>query len=364
MDLKHETDKNFLGWFTLILIITSLWVFKSYFDYLIVAAVLSLATSHMFTGLTTVLTSKSAKGLLFKYREMIAATILTGLFLFLIFGPLLFFISATYEQINNLDLEHVKQTMVEMVEKSASYLDRIPFLKEPLIRIEQEGLAFIQGPAIEIAAKGAMGLVTSAGSLLIQVIWIMVFYFLFNAYGPKILGFLARLVPMEFDYGKYLYRESTGTVAVVFYGTVFNMVSQGVAFGLLMTFIGDYNALYLGALTGFCSVIPIVGSALIYLPVTAIELFSGNLINGLIIIGFSWIIMGFLIDNILRIVFIGFLKKQFGFDYKMNEILILLSILAGISAFGFWGMIIGPSILALTFAAANLYSIGLAQKLN
>ena len=118
MDLKHETDKNFLGWFTLILIITSLWVFKSYFDYLIVAAVLSLATSHMFTGLTTVFTSKSAKGLLFKYREMIAATILTGLFLFLIFGPLLFFISATYEQINNLDPEHVKQTMVEMVEKS------------------------------------------------------------------------------------------------------------------------------------------------------------------------------------------------------------------------------------------------------
>ncbi len=69
--------------------------------------------------------------------------------------------------------------------------------------------------------------------------------------------------------------------------------------------------------------------------------------------------MGFFIDNILRLVVIGSLKKVFGFEYTMNEILILLAILAGIASFGFWGMIIGPSVLALTFAAANLYSSGL-----
>jgi predicted PurR-regulated permease PerM len=42
----------------------------------------------------------------------------------------------------------------------------------------------------------------------------------------------------------------------------------------------------------------------------------------------------------------------------MNEILILLAILAGIASVGFWGLIIGPSVLALTLAAANLYSMG------
>ena len=40
----------------------------------------------------------------------------------------------------------------------------------------------------------------------------------------------------------------------------------------------------------------------------------------------------------------------------MNDILILLAILAGISTLGFWGLVIGPSILALTLATANLYS--------
>jgi predicted PurR-regulated permease PerM len=47
---------------------------------------------------------------------------------------------------------------------------------------------------------------------------------------------------------------------------------------------------------------------------------------------------------------------MFGFQYTMNEILILLAIMAGIATFGFWGLIIGPSVLALTLAAANLFS--------
>jgi predicted PurR-regulated permease PerM len=123
-----------------------------------------------------------------------------------------------------------------------------------------------------------------------------------------------------------------------------------------MIFVGEYSALDLGVLAGFCSVIPLVGAALVYVPVVALELFQGNFINALIILAFAWVVMGFLIDNILRMVFIGFLKKLFGFEYQMNDVLILLAILAGIASIGFWGMIIGPSVLALALAAANLYS--------
>ena len=109
-------------------------------------------------------------------------------------------------------------------------------------------------------------------------------------------------------------------------------------------------------LAGFCSVIPIVGSALVYIPVVALELLGGNYISAIVILLFAWVVMGFIIDNILRLFFIGFLKKILGFEYTMNEILVLLAILAGISTFGFWGIIIGPSVLALALASANLYS--------
>jgi predicted PurR-regulated permease PerM len=349
-------DKKFLAWFTLAMIAASLWIFKSYLHFLLVAAVLALSTSHLLNALTDMLKSNKNRGLMHKNKEAIGALILTIAFLMIVFTPLLYFVSVTYGQVENLDIAQIKTTLTEMADKTIQFLDKIPIIQKPLIRIKQEGLSIITGPAIDVALDAAKGLVAGVGSLLGQVMWILIFYFLFNAYGKRILQFLAELIPMSYEHEKYLYRECTGTVAVVFYGTFFNMIAQGIAFGLLMSFVGDYSAVYLGVLTGFCSVIPIVGGALIYVPVVALELLHGNIVSAVTILVFAWLVMSFFIDNIVRLFFIGFLKKTFGFDYKMNEIIILLAILAGVASVGFWGLIIGPSVLALTLAAANLYS--------
>jgi len=359
METQHENDRKFLSYLTLALIVTSLWIFRSYLHYILVAAVLGLATSHIYTALINLFEGGHKKNLLSKNKEMLASLILTCLFLTIIFGPLIYFVSVTYDQASTIDLNQIRGTLDEMVVKATAFLDKIPLMQKPLARLQTEGLSFIKGPAIDTALEGAKGLVAGAGGLLGQIIWILLFYFLFNTYGSKIVRFIAELVPMSYEHEKYLYRECTGTVAVVFYGILFNMMAQGIAFGLLMVFIGDYDAVYLGVLAGFCSVIPLVGAALIYIPVLALELLGGNFVNAAIIFIFAWVVMGFFIDNILRMVFIGYLKKMFGFEYTMNEILILLAILAGIASFGFWGLIIGPSVLALTFAAANLYSSGI-----
>ena len=355
-------DKKFLAWLTLAMIGASLWIFKSYVHYMLVAAVLALATSHLYRALIDLFTSSKNRGLIHNNKEMISALIMTALFLMMIFAPLLYFVSVTYDQISNLDIAQIKSTLTQMVDSTVHFLKKIPLLQEPLERIKREGISFITGPAIEAGFQGATSLAVGAGGLLGQIVWILLFYFLFNTYGLKILHFLAELVPMSYKHERYLYKECAGTVAVVFYGTLFNMIAQGIAFGLLMVFIGDYSAVYLGVLAGFCSVIPLVGAAMVYVPVIALELFAGNVVNALIILVFAWVIMGFFIDNILRLIFIGFLKRIFGFEYTMNEILILLAILAGIASVGFWGLIIGPSVLALTLAAANLYSSGLDDE--
>ncbi len=360
---KQKSDNmKFLALFTLGLIGASLWIFSSYLHFILVAGVLALATSQAFTFLMQFLDDRWRGKWLGRNRKLIATTLLTCFFLLMIFGPFLYFISVTYEQANSLDLEQIKQTVLEMVDKTIAFLDRIPMLQEPLSRMKSEGVSFITGPAIEVAFDSLKGIVSGAGSLLVQIVWILVFYFLFNFYGKSILMFLSSLLPLSSEHEEYLYRECTGTVSVVFYGTLFNMVAQGFAFGMLMLFIGGYNAGYLGVLAGFCSVIPIVGAALVYVPVVALELLAGHYISALVIVAFAWVVMGFFIDNILRLVFIGFLKKLFGFEYTMNEILILLAILAGIATFGFWGLVIGPSVLALTLATANLYSSQAYEK--
>ena len=357
MDANQPTDSiNFLAALTLVLIGASLWIFATYLHYLLVGGVLALATSHVFNGLVNALENAGAPEWIKKKKRGLAAAILTLFFLMMIFIPLIYFVAVTYGQVAQLDMAQIKETAQSMVDQAFAFLKGIPLMQAPLERLQSEGLALIKGPGLEALLEGAQGLVSGVGALVGQVVWILLFYFLFNLYGHQILKFASGLVPMSLEHQRYLYRECTGTVAVVFYGTLFNMAAQGLAFGLLMAVIGGYDAFYLGVLTGFCSVVPLIGAALVYVPVIALELFAGHWVTAAVILGFAWVVLGFLIDNVLRMVFIGYLKKMFGFQYTMNEILILLAIMAGIAAFGFWGLIIGPSVLALTLAAAGLFS--------
>jgi len=355
--MKNPADEGlrFLSYLTLFLLAASLYIFSSYLRYILVAAVLALSTSHGYIALEKFFQGSRLPGLIQKQSSFLSSTLLTILFLCMIFAPLVYFISETYTQMSAVDIDHIKAVTMEMVNKIVAFSDYVPVLHNFLEKLKAEGFFLLKSVSMDAIYKTINGVVSGAGGLIVQITWIMIFYFLFNMNGRKILAFTARVMPTSFEHEKYLYRECTGTVAVVFYGTLFNMLAQGVAFGILMLFIGGYDAFYLAVLAGFCSVIPLIGAALVYIPVVALELFAGNYLNVAIILVVVWGVMGFFIDNILRIIFIGYLKKIFGFEYTMNEILILLSILAGIASFGFWGLVIGPSVIALTLAATNLY---------
>ena len=356
MEKQAEEGIRFLSYLTLFLLAASLYIFSSYLHYILVAAVLALCTSHGLTALIQFFKRHSMPSFVRKQSNFISATILTLFFLCLIFAPLVYFISETYTQMSGFDIEQVKDVTMQMVDKVVSFTDSIPIIHNFLDSLKTEGFSALKGVSMETLYKTVNRVASGAGGLVVQIAWILIFYFLFNLHGKQILAFAARVMPTSFEHEQYLYRECTGTVAVVFYGTLFNMLAQGLTFGILMIFIGDYNAFYLGILAGFCSVIPIIGAALVYIPIVALELVAGNYMNVVAILIVVWGVMGFFIDNILKIFFISHLKRIFGFEYTMNEILILLSILAGIASFGFWGLIIGPSVIALTLAAANLYS--------
>lgn len=356
MPKQADEGVRFLSYLTLFLLAASLYIFSSYLHYILVAAVLSLCTSHGLTALVQFFNRPSQPPFIRKHRNLLSATLLSLFFLLMIFAPLVYFVSETYSQMSGVDIEHVKNVTMEMVEKIVAFTDSIPVIHNFLDSLKTEGFSALKGVSMEALYKAINGVASGAGGLVVQIGWILIFYFLFNLNGRSILAFAARVMPTSFEHEQYLYRECAGTVAVVFYGTLFNMLAQGLTFGVLMIFIGDYNAFYLGVLAGFCSVIPIVGAALVYIPIIALQLVAGNYIEVVIILIVVWGVMGFFIDNILRIIFISYLKRIFGFEYTMNEVLILLSILAGIASFGFWGLIIGPSVIALTLAAANLYS--------
>lgn len=351
----HNNNGYFIVTFTLAMTAASIYLFSPFLKYILVAATLSLSTSHTYGAtLNAIENSTIIPAWIKKARRTLVAAAFALFFLMMIFFPLIYFLAVTFDQLTALNITEIKETAIQLWTRFVAFTSHIPFMDELFQRLKNEGTSLINGASIEALLRGGENMVSGVSGLIVQISWILIFYMLFNIYGNKILHFLATLMPTSPQHERYLYTECSGTVAVVFYGSIFNMAAQGFAFGILMAILGGYDSLYLGVLAGFCSIIPLIGAALVYLPIIALELLDRNYLHAIIIVAFAWGVMGFFIDNILRLFFISYLKRLFGFEYTMNEILILLSILAGLATLGFWGLIIGPSVLALTLASANI----------
>ena len=92
----------------------------------------------------------------------------------------------------------------------------------------------------------------------------------------------------------------------------------------------------------FLSLLPAVGTALVWLPVAIYFLVTGSIVQGLVLIGYGVLVIG-LVDNVLRPILVGK-------DTKMPDYIVLMSTLGGMAIFGIHGFIIGPLIAAMFIA--------------
>jgi predicted PurR-regulated permease PerM len=122
---------------------------------------------------------------------------------------------------------------------------------------------------------------------------------------------------------------------------------QGCLGGLIFYITGIEKALVWGVIMFGLSVVPAVGSAIIWLPAGIIMLFLGNIWQGITILVFGSLIISS-VDNLLRPILMGR-------DTEMHSLLIFLSTLGGIAALGFSGFILGPVIASLFLASWKLF---------
>lgn len=342
-----------------ILVIGTSYIFKDYLYIILVSTILALSTSAL-NGLLlkniVKIGKKNKFKFLIKFKDLVSSSILSIIFLFIIFFPLIYFLFNTYQLIEPyLNLEKIKIILTMVIYKLQHLPNSLSFFQDYVnIGLEKLNLLKIDSELLKKILVYTGNIFNNINNIVMEIILILVFYFIINMNGKKIKNFIYDLLPISSKNKNLLYIEFSSTSSVVLYSIIFTMFAQGLAFGLLMTFY-DYNSLYTGMMAGFLSVIPIVGAALIYLPITIIEFINGNIIGAIIILIYSIIFMGFIIDNIFKIIFIKYINKEFSFAYSLSELMVLLSMMAAIGTIGFWGIIVGPSIVALTFASLSIY---------
>lgn len=180
-----------------------------------------------------------------------------------------------------------------------------------------------------------------------EMTMIVVFFFFLSWYGRSLTLFLLPIVPISRALKREFFGEMMTTTAVVFFTFVGVMIAQGLAFGIFIAFFEGYNPYMLGFMTGIAAIIPVVGTALIWIPVAVNEYIHGNIVNAVFISLYSWAMMAFFIDNIVKLVILNYVNRTLSTSKsRINEFVIFFAIVGGLATFGFWGFILGPAIVA------------------
>ncbi|OYZ35076.1 MAG: hypothetical protein B7Y30_04055 [Campylobacterales bacterium 16-40-21] len=248
------------------------------------------------------------------YHELIGASLMTLLLFFVLFVPIIFFVY--YAASHPGELREIALTYQMQIMKLVSHLpSSFDWAREIAITLVHKAKEYQTQIISTLAVSVGNGILGFLGALG-EMIMIVIFFF-----------FLA------------LFRRPI-TLAIVPVIPVRRRVRKEFFFDL-------YDPWLFGLMIAVTSVIPIVGTALIWAPVALNEFINGNNLNALIILIYSWAMLSFFIDNVVRLIILQQINKLFSHGRQtINDFLIFFALIAGLTTFGFWGFLLGPAIVA------------------
>jgi predicted PurR-regulated permease PerM len=178
-----------------------------------------------------------------------------------------------------------------------------------------------------------------------SLITFVVVFFLFRD-GAQWAYRAGALLPLSREQVARLYRNISDTIIANVYGILSVGVAQGVLLGVALRIVGMESALLLGVATGFASIIPVVGSALIWVPVTIYLLVTGSIGKGVFLLIYCIVVVSS-VDNIIR-------PWVVGGRVELHPLVLLFFIFGGVGAFGFLGLFLGPVIASVLVAVFDI----------
>jgi predicted PurR-regulated permease PerM len=200
----------------------------------------------------------------------------------------------------------------------------------------------------------ASGFLLSAATFLVgslagfagqTVITFFVLFFLFRD-GPAIAERLSTLMPLSAPQVERVFAAIRDSIVGNLYGILAVAIAQGLLTGLALEVLGVPSPLMLGVLAGFASLVPILGTALVWAPAAIYLLATSHIWKGILLILWGALVVGSA-DNVVRpLVVQG--------RVEIHPLILMFAILGGLNVFGFLGIFLGPMVLSLLVALGSL----------
>jgi len=209
------------------------------------------------------------------------------------------------------------------------------FTLENLSFIPQWGLATVQG-----MAQSVYSLAMNAFVL------IFVLYFMFIG-AREFENFLWDILPFKRINKRIIRHEVNVMIRANAIGIPLLAIIQG-GFAYIGYLFFDVNqALLYAILTAFATIIPLVGTTIVWIPLGIILIISGDLFNGIGLLVYGLLIISG-VDNLFRFI----LQKKLA---NVHPLITIFGVIFGLKLFGFWGIIFGPLIISLFILLLNIY---------
>lgn len=177
-------------------------------------------------------------------------------------------------------------------------------------------------------------------------VMLYILFFLFRD-GTRIGAAIGESLPLSPEYNRALLQKFAAVVRATVKGNIIIAIVQGGVGGLAFWALGIQGALLWGVLMMFLSMLPAVGAALVWAPVAAYLVMSGDYVRGGIMVAIGVGVIG-LVDNVLR-------PPLVGKESRLPDYVVLVSTLGGLSIFGINGFVLGPLIAALFMSCWALF---------
>jgi predicted PurR-regulated permease PerM len=203
----------------------------------------------------------------------------------------------------------------------------------------------VQKISLGLVGLGAAVLSNLARFTIDALITFVILFFFFRE-GKDWAYRTGRLMPLSQKQVTHLYQNISDTIIANVYGIVTVGVAQGILTGIAMRIVGMPSSLLLGLAAGFASIIPVVGSAIVWAPVAIYLLATGAVWKGVFLLLWSVIVISN-VDNILRPMVVAG-------RVELHPMVLLFFIFGGVEAFGFLGLFLGPVVASVLTAVFRM----------
>jgi predicted PurR-regulated permease PerM len=335
----------FFGAITLLVLYFSYLIIKPYLLDIFMALVLFFTAKPLYLALTRLLRGRKAlaSGLT---CIILLLVILIPLFslMSIIATQALEFSSQVTKGMQSGQLWHWIAAKIDAVKLYLSHLN-LP-LPPGEIKLE-ELIQTAVSKASAFVYSNAIGLIKGFSYFFFDLVLTLFIAFFMFIQGDDFIAAIKRLSPLDPAHNDEILRETETTIKATLWGTVIVAFAQGTLGGIGFLIFGLSQPAFWGTVMIPASVIPVVGSTIIWGPAAIYLLFTGHAMKGIGLILWGGVVVS-LVDNIVKPILVKGSSET-------PSIFILFSILGGLTYFGMIGFILGPLILSFLLSLLRIY---------